>query len=108
MFSASRSPNSPTQTAGGEPEIHHGDGFAGEQIAALYRIPVQILALKGRELRQAAVIRLAARAATIGLVARTAIVGGVASAAAIGFIACVAAVGFIVLAAAVGHRVHIY
>ena len=43
--------------AGGKPEIHHGDGIAGEQIVALHRIPIQILALKSRKLLHAAVIR---------------------------------------------------
>ena len=45
-----------TGIAGGEPEIHYGDGIAGEQRIALDLIPVQILSLKGGELLQAAII----------------------------------------------------
>ena len=43
--------------AGGEPEIHYGDGVAGEQLVAFHRVSVQILALKGRELLHAAIVR---------------------------------------------------
>ena len=43
--------------AGGEPEIHHGDGVAGEQLVALHRVAVQIFPLKGGEFLHTALDR---------------------------------------------------
>ena len=42
--------------AGGEPEIHHGDGVGREQLVTFHRISIQVLALKGGEFLHAAVI----------------------------------------------------
>ena len=44
--------------AGGEPEIHHGDSVAGEQLVALHRISIQVFALKCGELLHAALTDL--------------------------------------------------
>ena len=52
--------------AGGEPEIHHGDGVGGEQLVALHRVAIQVLALKGGELLHTAVVGRVARVAACG------------------------------------------
>ena len=52
--------------AGGEPEIHHGDGVAGEQLVAFHRVAIQVLALKGGELLHTAVVGRVARVAARG------------------------------------------
>ena len=51
---------------GGEPEIHYGDGVAGEQIVTFHRVPIQILAFKGREFLHTAVIKRRGRVAACG------------------------------------------
>jgi len=54
--------------AGGEPEIHHGDGILGEQVIALDGVAVEVLALEGGEL-----LRLVAVAGGRGAVGRDAV-----------------------------------
>ena len=54
--------------AGGEPEIHHGDGVLGEQVIALDGAAVEVLALEGGEL-----LRLVAVAGGRGAVGRDAV-----------------------------------
>ena len=54
--------------AGGEPEIHHGDGVLGEQVIALDGAAVEVLALEGREL-----LHLVAVAGGRGAVGRDAV-----------------------------------
>ncbi|CAN4019464.1 Glutathione import ATP-binding protein GsiA, partial [Dysosmobacter welbionis] len=52
--------------AGGEPEIHYGDGVAGEQLVALHRVAIQVFTLKGGELLHTAVVGRGARVAARG------------------------------------------
>ena len=54
--------------AGGEPEVHHGDGVLGEQVIALDGVAVEVLALEGGEL-----LRLVAIAGCRGAVGREAV-----------------------------------
>ncbi len=47
LFSASSSASSShAGIAGGEPEIHYGDGIVGKQLVLLFTVSIQILAVK--------------------------------------------------------------